>query len=164
MPELITRAEAREKGLKHYFTGEPCRHGHLDKRAVSNTHCSECSRIQARKDYHTHKTERSLQRKRYYESNKDKYIADVKAWSKLHPEHARAKRARRRAREAESSFKAQRQAVRDFYKATPKGMVVDHKIPLNHPSVCGLHVPWNLQYLTPEENRKKGNLFLNDLI
>tara|TARA_R110000868_G_scaffold5782_1_gene33931 strand:- start:12175 stop:12609 length:435 start_codon:yes stop_codon:yes gene_type:complete len=36
---------------------------------------------------------------------------------------------------------------------------VDHRIPLRHPLVCGLNVPWNLQILTVGDNSRKGNNF-----
>jgi 5-methylcytosine-specific restriction endonuclease McrA len=35
--------------------------------------------------------------------------------------------------------------------------VLDHIVPLNHPSVCGLNVPWNMQILTKAQNAAKGN-------
>jgi hypothetical protein len=39
--KIITRKEAKEQGLKHYFTGKPCVNGHICIRFVSGT-CKEC--------------------------------------------------------------------------------------------------------------------------
>lgn len=52
-------------------------------------------------------------------------------------------------------------ALLAVYANCPKGMEVDHIIPIrgviDGRRVSGLHVPWNLQYLTPAQNRKKKN-------
>jgi 5-methylcytosine-specific restriction endonuclease McrA len=47
-PAIISRDEARAQGLKRYFTGEECVHGHVAERQVVNTCCMECQRQRAR--------------------------------------------------------------------------------------------------------------------
>lgn len=49
--------------------------------------------------------------------------------------------------------------IATFYENRPKGSNVDHIIPINHKLVCGLNVPWNLQYLSQKENNFKRNKF-----
>jgi hypothetical protein len=41
--EIIARSEAKAKGLKRYFTGKPCKHGHVSERYVVAWHCCECA-------------------------------------------------------------------------------------------------------------------------
>ena len=40
---IVTRAEARTAGLKRYFTGEPCKAGHIDERSVAGRQCVTCA-------------------------------------------------------------------------------------------------------------------------
>ena len=47
--------------------------------------------------------------------------------------------------------------IKEVYANCPDNMTVDHIIPITSPLVCGLHVSWNMQYLTRSENSRKGN-------
>jgi len=47
-------------------------------------------------------------------------------------------------------------ATRSIYDNCPPGLQVDHIHPIKGKNACGLHVPWNLQYLTSSANKRKG--------
>jgi 5-methylcytosine-specific restriction endonuclease McrA len=40
--DIITRKDAMAAGLLHYFTGKPCKNGHIAARTVSRSTCCEC--------------------------------------------------------------------------------------------------------------------------
>lgn len=50
--EIVSRAAARAKGLKRYFTGSPCKHGHVAERLEVNGSCCECARLKRFAAYH----------------------------------------------------------------------------------------------------------------
>lgn len=55
--------------------------------------------------------------------------------------------------------KSQLIEIAEFYNNCPAGYHVDHIIPLNNDSVCGLHCISNLQYLIASDNVRKSNKF-----
>ena len=42
---LISKDHAKKTGNPYYFTGKPCRRGHIAKRKVSNGGCHECKKL-----------------------------------------------------------------------------------------------------------------------
>ena len=42
MLNIISRTKAKELGLKRYFTGEPCKYGHVSERLIINCVCITC--------------------------------------------------------------------------------------------------------------------------
>lgn len=91
-------------------------------------------------------------------------------WAKKNTDRCNAKTAHRRALRANAEppwlSDQQKVEIEVFYNRAKRLTLetgvdheVDHIVPLNHPLVCGLHVPWNLQVLTAKENRAKANRF-----
>lgn len=50
-----------------------------------------------------------------------------------------------------------RTKLRKLYAFKMEGQTWDHIVPLTHPYVCGLNVPWNLQRLPRKCNDAKSN-------
>jgi hypothetical protein len=120
------------------------------------------------------KRKRQLYAQRPYQSPNSRL--NCATWRKNHPQLHAAQSAKRRASRIQATpLWVDKQALKQIYVDCPTGYDVDHIVPLKGrkvpiqvlgetfivtlhvPEVCGLHVPWNLQYLTPIENRKKSN-------
>jgi hypothetical protein len=43
--KVISMQQAAKRGLTRYFTGKPCKNGHVAERLVSNGNCIECALI-----------------------------------------------------------------------------------------------------------------------
>jgi hypothetical protein len=159
--KVISHKDAKAAGLKRYFTGKPCKRGHVAERFVSSADCTECNleRLRARKKTNPEKVR--AWRRAQYKANADKERALIRAWQKANPDKHNARQARRRARKLEATpIWACKEAIDVIYAlAQSQKKHVDHIIPLKSPLVCGLHVHNNMQLLPPAENMSKGNRY-----
>lgn len=91
--QIISRAEAKEQGLKHYFTGKPCSRGHVEKRFVSSFQCVVCAKMHY-DEARTKNPERYAEATRkHYQNNREKCIQSVMESQKKHRErHLKNKR------------------------------------------------------------------------
>lgn len=120
-----------------------------------------------RKKYYLENKEKLKENRRIkYLRNKEKELLKVKEYRINNPHMIRAKDAARRAWKLKANpfGSLYRKVINDIYKNCPEGHHVDHIVPLKSNEVCGLHVPWNLQYLPAEVNIKKGNKILTTYI
>ena len=167
---MITRQEAISQGLARYFTGKPCKHGHIAERYTGNKTCCVCGNAGANK---------------VKQRDRTKYIQHAKDWNnrnpdrikEIHNKRNRANPARRNLLTANyRSAKDNRtpawltdvdfERIANVYKlATLQSKItgttwhVDHIIPLRGEYVSGLHVPSNLQAIPGVDNVRKNNSY-----
>lgn len=111
---VISKLEAKSQGLKRYFTGKPCKRGHIDQRLISSNVCDQCHKEKVStpgwkeswREYHSkwysenkesvikrtreYKKKNSnkvkAQSKALYESNKEQRIKQIQEWRDKNPE------------------------------------------------------------------------------
>ena len=147
----ISQDRARALGLKRYFTGEPCRNGHIDERYVNGGRCCQCH-VEAHRKHKASNPEWKINQC----GHQAKYKGTV-------PGYYEFKAAERRAAlygatlelsdvDAARLKEVYRQCQAMNKRAGVIAYHVDHQISLN---AGGKHHPDNLLILTAEENLKK---------
>jgi 5-methylcytosine-specific restriction endonuclease McrA len=80
---IVTRKQAKASGLKYYFTGKPCKHGHIAKRNTIDGGCYDCCLKQSRA---------------WKARNQERVIKYATDWAKANPEKVKERDRRRYAK------------------------------------------------------------------
>jgi 5-methylcytosine-specific restriction endonuclease McrA len=86
---IVTRAEAKAAGAKRYFTGKPCKRGHVSEYYTSIAQCVACSRAQTYEWLAANPERWDEARKQWIAANTQRINEQGAAWREAHPEQRR---------------------------------------------------------------------------
>jgi len=131
-------------------------------------YCKQCKNNTKRNWVIQNKEKAAEYDKQWQQQNKDKKAKNYKNWQVNNRAKVNSYNSYRRALELQATPKwltashklhieCRYSLATMFSNNTGEQHHVDHIIPLNGKTVCGLHVPWNLQVITAKENLSKSN-------
>lgn len=132
-------------------------------------YCKACLSIRRKQSYGRHRERRLQDTRNWRENNREYMLAYYKAYREANKPRRAAQQNKRRLQQEAASIRIDDsillayQACDLLNQVTGEWHEVDHIIPLINENVCGLHVSENLQILTREDNRRKGNKFIPEL-
>lgn len=142
-----------------------------------NTYCKECEARKHKERYAKKIKDPEYRKKlneynlRYYYENPERYKERTKRWrqgtgrakSRATVQNYRAKKSKASPPWLSDSQYNEMRVIylkaRKLEKKTGKKYHVDHIAPLRGETICGLHVPWNLEPLTAAANISKANRY-----
>jgi 5-methylcytosine-specific restriction endonuclease McrA len=169
MHELISLKNSIEKGDKFYFTGKPCKAGHIELRYVSSRQCSVCIKLATDKRYATNPD----YMKDWHKANRERCLAYLQKWRKRNPDYnkkcveanpekylaLKRRHSAKRRRTVEQQILAmsdlellELSILYDEAALLGPDWHVDHIIPL---SKGGEHRPYNMQLVRSDYNQRK---------
>lgn len=162
--KLIKRKDALAEGKTYYYTGKPCKKGHIALRRAANGCCTECEKEKNNSE------ERKKYMSKYADKNRTKIRKIASEWQKKNKGKVNANTALRHTAKMQRTpawlTKHDKLHIKCLYQVAAmrtreSGQVwhVDHVIPLQGEDVCGLHVPSNLQIIPAVDNMSKGNRY-----
>lgn len=154
-----SKSVAKQEGSLYYYTGVPCKNGHLSERFTAHSNCRQCLTEKTSKWQKSNRDVIVERTRTWQNNNRTKMRKASNNWKKNNKDKWYAYMAYRRASKLQAVPKwADSEIIKDMYtEASYMQMEVDHIVPLISPLVCGLHVEHNLQLLTPLANATKGN-------
>ena len=132
--QITSRKEALNQGLTHYFTGKPCKHGHIDLRFAKDGACKTCTREKRVRLYRQNPEQSRKSSNEWKSKNKEQVALYMKKWRHENKDHVakyseeyRLKNADRRRQQKEEWRKKNITKVRDYARDIYKNNV-KHKL------------------------------------